>query len=166
VLLAIASVACVAGFETPDRTLIDERSTTAWPCQLTVTGDLRVFAELAWAHSPTFRDQCRKLAAAGAVVIVIADSTKRAGRAETRIWKTRDGVTFARTRVRSTLDAVELIAHELEHVIECVEGVRYLMEASSRSSGVYLTAGSYETRRAIAIGLRVAHEVRKATKAP
>jgi hypothetical protein len=166
VRLVIASVACVAGFGTPDLTLTADRAPTVWPCQLTVTGDLREFAELAWAHSPTFREQCRKLAAAGAIVIVTSDSTKRVLRAETRIWKMRDGVTFARTRVRPTENVVELIAHELEHVIECVEGVRYLLEAGRGNSGVFLTAGAYETHRAIETGHRVAHEVRHASKAP
>ena len=75
-------------------------ATRPWPCQLTVTGDLRAFAELAWEHSPTFRDQCRKLAAGGATTIVEPASTREMWRAQTRIRRLDDGVTLARARVR------------------------------------------------------------------
>lgn len=55
----------------------------AWPCDLHVIGELRPFAEQAWAHSATFREQCWKLAAARAFVIVDAASSDEIWRADT-----------------------------------------------------------------------------------
>jgi len=136
---------------------------TAWPCQLIVNSELRQFAGLAWDHSATFRDQCRKLAAARAVVIV--QPSRETLQAQARIDVTRDGSTLARVRVRSGVRAVELIAHELEHVLEHIEGVKFLMEAKRPGSGVSLSGGAFETRRAIDAGRRVDREVRVATRA-
>jgi hypothetical protein len=166
------SLACVSSASmivftvvgTPAQTLTEERSSAPpWPCRLTVTGDLRVFADLAWEHSPTFREQCRKLAAAGATVIVEPVPSREMWRARTRIQRTDDGVTIARTRVRPSAHAEELIAHELEHVVEYLEGVQFLMEAHRGSSRVSLSGGAYETQRAIDAGHRVAQEVHDAT---
>ena len=139
-------------------------SARPWPCPLTVTGELRAVAELAWTHSPTFRDQCLKLAAGNATMIVEpASSSDGTLRAQTRILRTHDGVTLARARVRPGAHTVELIAHELEHVVEYLEGVKFLMEAQRGTSRVSLSAGTYETRRAMDAGRRVAKEVRDAT---
>ena len=85
--------------------------------------------------------------------------------AEARIRKTRDGVTFAGARVCRSAQAVELIAHELEHVIESVEGVEFLMESRRGTSRVSVSGGAYETQRAIETSRRVAQEVRDATTA-
>ena len=142
-------------------TLSADAPTAPWPCRLTVTGELRAAAELAWEHSPTFRDQCRKLAATDAVVVVQPVASLGA-RAETRLRRTADGRIVAITRVRPTEDVVELIAHELEHVLEFGEGTKFLMEASRGSSRVKRSAGAYETQRAIDVGRRVAREVRDA----
>jgi hypothetical protein len=134
-----------------------------WPCRLTVIGELRAVAEQAWQDSPTFRDQCRKLAAAGARVIVQPASSQEMWRAQTRIHRIDDGATIAYTRVRPSADSVELIAHELEHVVEYLEGIKFLMETHRGTSRVKLSGGAFETQRAINTGRRVAQEVRDAT---
>jgi Tol biopolymer transport system component len=55
-------------------------------------------------------------------------------------------------------DPVELIAHELEHVIEQLDGID--LEAHARTGTVSKREdGAFETRRAIEIGKRVAREV-------
>jgi hypothetical protein len=163
VVVASASMIVAADAVASDRTFADGVAVVArWPCRLTVTGELRVFAELAWAHSPTFRDQCQKLAAMDAVVVVQPAASRGALRAETRIRRTTDGMTVAISRVRPTENAEELIAHELEHVLEFAEGLKFLMESSRGSSRVSLSGGAYETQRAMDAGRRVAHEVRDA----
>lgn len=133
-----------------------------WPCQLTVMGVLRPFAELAWQHSPTFRKQCLKLAAGGAALVVEPVARPDMWRALTRIGRLPDGTTMARARVRPSAHSVELIAHELEHVLEYLEGFQFLMESRRRHSRVSLIGGAYETERAIDAGRRVAQEVRNA----
>ena len=152
-----------AGKGGPELRRTRHRRPRPWPCLLTVIGELRAVAEQAWQDSPTFRDQCRKLAAAGARVIVQPASSREMWRAQTRIHRTDDGATIAYARVRPSADSVELIAHELEHVIEYLEGIRFLMEAHRGTSRVKLSGGAYETQRAIDTGRRVAQEVRDAT---
>lgn len=136
------------------------RPNRTWPCQLTVVQDLRAVAELAWERSATFREQCRKLAIANAIVFVHRASSRDTYRAETRIGVTSEGVTLARIRLRRTSGAEEWLGHELEHVLEYVEGVKLLMEFSRGNSRTSLTGGAFETQRAIEAGRRVAAEVR------
>jgi hypothetical protein len=140
-------------------------SPSAWPCRLVVVTDLRAVADLAWRASETFRNQCRTLAAARAVMIVQKSGDVWGADARIGLW---EGVTVARIRVShkaKALEAVELIGHELEHVVEYVEGVKLLMEAR-RGSRVTLLAGAFETERAVDAGRRVAREVRDATRVP
>jgi len=139
-------------------------SPSAWPCRLLVVTDLRDVVDLAWRTSVTFRNQCRTIAAARAVVIV--QTSADLWRAQARIGRS-EGVTVARIRVShkaKAVEAIELIAHELEHVLERVEGVRLQMESHRPGSRVsLLSGGAFETQRAIDAGHRVAHEVRSAT---
>ena len=135
---------------------------TPWPSQLLIATDLREFVELAWNHSPSFRDQCRQLGAARAMVIV--RSSQETSRAEARIGRSADGVTVARVSVRRSRDAIEFIAHELEHVLEHLEGVTFL-DVKRSGSGISVSGGAFETRRADDAGRRVASEVRAATRA-
>ena len=61
-------------------------------------------------------------------------------------------------------DDVELIAHELEHVIEQLDDVDLATAASRTDSGVVVFARDeqvFETRRATEAGRRVALEVRR-----
>lgn len=168
-VVRIAAIILYAVVGMPGRSLADDGASKhpgpwPWPCQLIVRGELRGFAELAWEHSPTFRDQCRRLAAAGATMIVEPVTSRETRRATTRIGKTHDGLTHANARVFPKKDALELIAHELEHVLEFAGGVKFLLEAKTRGAGVSLLAGAYETRRAIDAGRRVAQEVRDAQR--
>ena len=147
---------------------IDAPSTrSAWPCLLVVDEDLRPFAELAWDRSATFRDQCRTLGAARATVIVRSASSRDVHAAAARISPTSRGTVLARVRVRvrDGADVVELIAHELEHVLECVEGINLLAESRRDGSGVtMLSDGAFESGRAIAAGRRVAREVQRSVR--
>ncbi len=135
-------------------------SAPAWPCRLVIAPDLRTSVELAWARSPTFRAQCERLAAAGILVVLRrAASVQAPRRAESLIGVAADGVTVARVLVPLNAETVELIAHELEHVLEYLDGV-----SDRHRSGVTLGDG-YETERAIKAGLRVAREVSASAQA-
>ena len=138
-----------------------------WPCQLVIDQNLRPFADSAWDGSATFRHQCRTLGAARATVIVTAASPRELDRAAARIEMSTQGTVFARVRVRLGRDAniVELIAHEVEHVLERVEGINLLLEWRHGSSRVtLLSGGAFETGRAIDVGRRVAREVHEAER--
>ena len=79
--------------------------------------------------------------------------------AQSVIGVTGDGATVARVLVRSRADIVEAIAHELEHVLEYLEGVDH------RCLGTMLSHDAYETDRAMDAGTRVAREVRDSGRA-
>jgi hypothetical protein len=138
-----------------------------WPCHLVIDQNLRPFADSAWDGSATFRHQCHTLEAARATVFVTAAFPWELDRAAARIEMSAQGTVFARVRVRLGRDAniVELIAHEIEHVLERVEGINLLMEWRRGGSNVrLLSGGALETGRAIDVGRRVAREVHEAAR--
>jgi hypothetical protein len=126
-----------------------------------IADDLREYVELAWTHSPTFREQCRQLGAARAMVLV--RSSEATSRAEARIGRTDDGVIVACVGVRRSREVIEFIAHELEHVLERIDGVNFL-DVKRPGAGVSASGGAFETTRADATGRRVAQEVRAGLK--
>ncbi len=58
-------------------------------------------------------------------------------------------------------DHVELIAHEFEHIIEQLEGVKLRRLANDPSAGVHDLRYAYETERAYKVGRQVARECRR-----
>jgi hypothetical protein len=129
-----------------------------------VTVELEATARRAWDHSPTFRTQCWKLAAAGAVVVVRTAASNEVWRASSSIGVSSEGTTVARVSVGARGDPVELLAHEIEHVLERIDGVNYLIDARRGVSTVLLPGGAFETRRAINVGRLVADEVGHAAR--
>ena len=77
----------------------------------------------------------------------------------------RGSTDLALVRVRRGRHIVEIIAHELEHVLERVDGINYLQESRVGSAVRLLPGGAFETERAIAAGQRVAREVARAARA-
>jgi hypothetical protein len=78
------------------------------------------------------------------------------------------GGATAIVEIFETNNDVELIAHEIEHVLEQVDGVDLRSLATMRDSGVrsvapdlsrYETRPRYETRRAMLVGAIVTREV-------
>jgi hypothetical protein len=116
-----------------------------------------------WRRSPTFRRQGRRIAEDTGVVVRVhmnllaPDDTVRA---TTRV-KRQPGSLSADVSIRDTGCFVELLAHELEHVLEQLDGLD--LAAAERRAGraVWVAGdGSFETIRAIHVGRQVAAEVR------
>jgi hypothetical protein len=61
---------------------------------------------------------------------------------------------------------VELIAHELEHVIEQLDGVDLASQITRGDTARSPRRGHYETLRAVTMGRRVAEEVRRDSDQP
>ena len=142
---------------------------SAWPCRLIVPPSLNRVVTGGWDHSTSFRAQCQRLAEAQAIVILSAFTLPKSRPANARISISSDGNVLARVEVPLNARTLELVAHELEHVLEQVDGVNLPMQAAlsrsltSRSGmAVRLPGGRFETRRAIEAGLRVAAEFRSA----
>jgi hypothetical protein len=117
--------------------------------------------------SPTFRRQCQRLAAAPSVKVQLRleDPQRRPSfRARTVVERDQGVVVAAHIFLYPSADAVELIAHEIEHVLEQLDGVD--LEAQVGSGNVWKRQdGAFETRRATEAGLRVPREVRERSKA-
>jgi hypothetical protein len=122
---------------------------------------LRPLVDEMLRRSPTFRAQMDKLARTPALGIAIAfkASTSRQA-AEASIRHYDSGLMLALVSIHSVSDKEELIAHEVEHVLEQVERVP-LARLARAGSSVWATGNSYETLRAIDAGRRVAREVRE-----
>jgi len=118
-------------------------------------------------RSHTFRRQCQRIANAPSVTITLqraASPLPRRVRARTHIVRSDSGGLSAAIDVPALDDDVELIAHELEHIIEQLDEIDLITAAKRTNSGVMLSAQDqpvFETRRAIRIGLLVAREVRR-----
>ena|SRR5688500_1241212 len=109
-------------------------------------------------RSPTFQKQCERIASAAVlrvsirVVYAIAS-----GRAQTTITRYQAGALRAEILIQFGEDYYELLAHELEHVLEQVDGVVLRDEMVARRA--WLTdSGAFETKRASDAGLRARQE--------
>jgi hypothetical protein len=137
------------------------------PANIDVTGPLRSIVERALAQAPTVRRQCRAIAAAPHVRVSVRLRAGRllgGARAEATITRFEYGALFAEIRLPVCVNPIEMLAHELEHVIEQMEGIDLARLSEQRDSGVSrLAYGAFETKRAEAAGRTAAHELTTGT---
>jgi hypothetical protein len=125
----------------------------------TVTAMLRV--------SPTFRRQCARIGRTSHLRVVVTRALIPGGLpavgARTRISRARDGRVVAEVELGHSGDYVTLLAHEFEHILEQLDEVDLAAMAARAGTGVrpLPVAQGFETERAIAVGRRVADEVRR-----
>ena len=127
-------------------------------------GAYQALLQTMWRHSETFRQQGARLAAPPAPVVRVRGESRPSTtgvRARSEISAKHGRVTFAEIVLMSPADTIELIAHEVEHVIEQLEGVR-LREHGCQGSSTRRDA--YESCRAVEAGRRVAREVQEALR--
>ena len=136
------------------------------PCNLVVPGAIRPVLRMMWERSPTFRLQCARIGAEPHLVVELYTATsltQSGGRAATRITRDPAGRLDARVYLASHIAPerlVQLIAHELEHIVEQLDGVELDRIARRAPATVWqLEQGAFETARAVRIGLRVAADV-------
>lgn len=113
--------------------------------------------------SPSFRRQCARIADARfARISIVAVPTAReflSVRARSVITRHLYGALRAVIEIPIAGGQVELIGHELEHVIEQIEGLNLPELARSRDGSVVeVQDGVYETERAKAAGRAIAAE--------
>jgi hypothetical protein len=134
------------------------------PLNLVAPPEVHLLAEQMWRRSPSFRRQAMRLAAAPGLRITISQGRARpAGmtRAETTCHREGGLVTRAEMWIPLGIEAVELLAHELEHIIEQLDDVDLPDLQKQAGSGVRTgpTPGQFETVRAITVGRLVAKEM-------
>jgi hypothetical protein len=141
-----------------------------FPTKIWVQSNLRETVSRMWAASPTFRRQCLRVQRAGAVQVQLrldpqlANDPEHRATCELRLY-TSGGI-IARVKVAPER-TTELIAHEMEHVCERLDGINVEEEARAHRPGYYRMDAeqhwSYETDRAIRVGRQVMAEVNVAT---
>jgi hypothetical protein len=132
---------------------------TSLPANI-MAGMLQQQMMLLLERSETFRGQCRRITAVPYVRIrfEIAMKVDGGSRAQTVINRYEAGAIVAFVTVHFAEDYFELIPHELEHVIEQVEGVRLATELTAQRAWI-APNGGYETRRAAAAGAKARQEL-------
>ena len=136
---------------------------TDLPPNLRVPRDLKPMLAQALKRSPTFQRQMQTLLHTQRVRMSVAYGGLRGMRmfqAHSTVTHHEFGALIVDTTLFAPADMVELVAHEIEHVCEQIEGVDLKALATRHDSGVYDIGGHYETRRAIVAGHRVGREIR------
>ena len=139
---------------------------TVLPSNVTVTSLYHQLLSRMLARSPTFRQQCARLGRAHNLTVEIKTeiaARRDAPRAWTNIVRSAGDRLHATVTVPRTDRPAELIAHEIEHVLEQLDGVDLAALSRVRRSGVRECdcghIDAFETTRAIKTGLRVSQEV-------
>ena len=129
----------------------------ALPSNLHVAPMYREMVESMADRSPTFQGQLLRIGTARGVTVHVEIVQHIIGaRAMTRMVRQIDGLT-AWVEVARYDNVVELIAHELEHVIEQIDRV----DLAESAAGIYSVAAGgmvFETERAGRAGVSVARE--------
>jgi len=136
---------------------------TDLPPNLRVPRDLRPILEQAMRRSATFQRQLQMLRQTQRVRMSVTYGGVRGMRmfqAHSTVTRHQYGALMVDTELFAPADMVELVAHEIEHVCEQIEGVDLRALSLRHDSGVYDMGGHYETQRAIAAGHRVSRELR------
>jgi hypothetical protein len=135
------------------------------PPNLRLPATTRALVERMWSTSPTFRRQCAQLGESTVVITVefgLPSHLMGAAHAWTRM-KFRDGI-VTEALVRLASEGPDALAHELEHVLEHVDGVDVSDAVERGVRGAHRTDhGNLETARAVAIGRAVAREMRESS---
>jgi Tol biopolymer transport system component len=115
-----------------------------------------------WRDSPTFKRQCLRLAAEPTLTVTLSFDALGRSSARAATWMSFKSGALRRADVVlfSIADATELIAHEIEHVIEQLDGIALTGECG-RITG---HSGRIETCRAAEAGKQVASEVEQARR--
>ena len=135
-----------------------------FPTNIVIQAELRAAVARLWEGSPTFRAQCVKIGEHRryrvAVVVEPALTLSRNMRAQCvmRIYST--GLVTARVMVPLKHIVDELIPHELEHIVEHIEGVNVKRDANRQGTGAYeVSRGNIETDRAMRVGRQARQEL-------
>jgi hypothetical protein len=164
-LLNILSLGLIAAGQA--RVLAASDETFSIPANLHMSRDLKPRFNAMLAASPTFRSQCQRLAGQTDLYVrLIVDPRLTDGpiRARSVISRLRSGAVVAFVSIGASPDPAEWLAHEIEHVIEQLEGVK-LQAQAAMNRNVWRTSGdTFETDRAIRAGRAVLDEVRSAER--
>ena len=137
---------------------------SGFPANIVVQAGLRAVVAQLWEGSPTFRAQCQKIGEQKryrvAVVLEPSLTLSRNCRAQCVLRVYSSGFVTARVMVPHGRQVTELIPHELEHIVEHIEGVNVKSEVSRGGTGAFDAGGGrVETVRAMRVGRQARQEL-------
>jgi len=116
------------------------------------------------SHSPAFRRQWQRLERFPrmSIRIDLVHSNHIGGdaHAATTFSVLRDGTQLAVVAIPGGRRLAELVGHEVEHILERLDGVRVDDQHALGDNSVRRASGNFETARAVLVGQLVAKEVR------
>ena len=135
-----------------------------FPANIVVQAQLRLAIARLWEGSPTFRAQCLKIGEHKtyrvAVTIEPSLALTRSWRAQCVLRVYSSGLVAARVMVPLNRQVDELIPHELEHIVEHIDGVDVKRNAAKHGGGAYDAGrGQIETVRAVHAGRQARDEM-------
>lgn len=139
---------------------VEKPSVSPWPCRLIPVPSLRSVIEKGMERSETLRRQCDELALARAVVVLEWEPARDSQSHARTSMGLAGGVVAASVKLPPLGDAIVLLAHELQHVIEQTRGLDLAAEADRPGSGVWKAFGGYETQAAVDVSRQVIQELR------
>jgi hypothetical protein len=136
------------------------------PANLQIDPALASGVQWLWSRSPTFRRQCQRIGTVDGLGVHLAltpASPQPGADAVSVVRREAAGhgvrVQIGVSRALNQHRILELIAHELEHVVEQIDGIDLDLLTLRGVAGVYSTGDHrFETARAAAIGRRVIQE--------
>ena len=133
------------------------------PPNLSVPSAYRMTVEQMIERSSMFRRQCLRLAVAPHLVVMVRMLHPLTAGPLARTEIKREGSRLVATvAINPRGDFTELLAHELEHVIEQLDGIDLAVKAAVANSGVRSCVdGTFETSRAVRVGSVVAVQARR-----
>lgn len=129
---------------------------------IVVDGQLQPLIDDLLARSPAFRRQWQRLVRVPRLWItleLVHPNHVVDAHAATRVSAHPDGSLHAVVAIPGGRRLAELIAHEVEHVLERLDGVRVATQHAMGDPTVRRASGTFETARAVLVGQLVAAEI-------
>ena len=138
------------------------------PSNMELTPPVARILEALYTQSPTLRAQCERIAAAKHLrVIVRLDGAMRTNCRAFTVFQRSGRAIRADVHLPLGPAIIELAAHELEHVLEQIDGLNLRRLARTRGTGVReVDRELFETDRAQRAGRVVADEAARESRAP
>ncbi|HET7218908.1 MAG TPA: hypothetical protein VFJ02_12720 [Vicinamibacterales bacterium] len=144
----------------PAQATVCDAPAPSLPASITLQEGLAPIVRWTLQNSPTFRQQCRILAATPDLRATVRVARPEPGVQNRARATMRDhgGRMVVEIEILKPSDVAELLGHEFEHVIEHIDRVD-LAAVARRGEARQMEDGAFETRRAIAVGQKVSGEV-------
>ena len=138
---------------------------TAATARVVVDAKLQGLVDDLLIRSPAFRRQWQRMVQFPRLSIRIdlvhSNHVSDNAHAATRISVLPDGSPHAAVAIPGGRRLAELVAHEVEHILERLDGVKVDDQHALGDASVRRASGTFETARAVLVGQLVAKEIRR-----